>query len=125
MVLDDLTTVLRSVKSLGAVFDTEAPPNFTYGPSPAVSVMDISSIPEQGIDQAIAGSVERWQVSVRASTAAGVRAGRTAVIDALHGYLSESIASCSYESSGPLVQESESPTVFASSVDFMIEVSGG
>lgn len=120
-VVDEILARLRSIPGVAAVFDTALPTGHTVPNAPVLVLHHISTVPEVEIAGGIAGSEDRWQVSVRASTPPATRAGVQAVRDALHGYQSDTIAWCGFESAPGVAQESASPSVFHAPVDFLVQ----
>lgn len=121
MVADDL---IARLKTLGAaqVFDIETlPDNYTSGAKPYLIVQHVSTVPSHAIDGALYGNEDRWQVSVRGKKLHAVRVMAQAVIAALDGYTSESIARSTHESwPGTISEGTGSQREFHAPVDFTI-----
>lgn len=111
---------LKSVHGVAAVFDTDIPERHAIGASPTLVLQHISDVPEKTIAGDIHTDVERYQVSVRGAKLASVRTVARRVIDALHGYQSDTIKRVDYESWPGTIRGDADPLEFHAPVDFMV-----
>lgn len=94
---------------------------FQYNDAPSVVFFLVDDTPDIPLRGDIAALTERWQVSIRCTDLANVRAARRAVRDALHGLSAkESIRRCDFDNSnGPTLEDGE-PPAYHVAMDFLI-----
>jgi hypothetical protein len=118
-VVDDLLARLRTISGVAHVYDTDAD-RYIAQAAPALILQNISGVGATTIEGSIHTVEERWQVSVRGTNLAKVRAIAQDVRDSLHGYRSDSIKYCAWESSPGVIREDGQTVEYHAPVDFMV-----
>jgi hypothetical protein len=98
----------------------DLPAGYTVGPAPVLILVHVSATPEKLITGAIHTSEDRYQVSVRGSVRRNVQAVGRRVIDALHGYTSDTIKRVDYEGWPGTIREDGAAVEYHAPIDFMV-----